>query len=351
MKPAVSILLALVLSLGMLSGCGDPRELHDTMEEIVDHIGQEDSGGIGYNDVDYDQPETYTVGGGEITDPVKRVEIDWYGGSVTVGCHEKDTVSIQETSGDTLSEEFTLRYRVKDGTLSLVYSAPGRLKLGNLKKDLTVLLPQNLTLEELEIDTGSAPVTGSGLTAQEISVDTASGAVELMDCQVTDRVGVDTASGSVKAELTGALKTLSAGTASGDITVTAGEIAQMEGDTASGSIHITADTLGSVEIDTASGDVEITAQAVDEVEMDAASGGLTLTTDQAPREVQVDTVSGQIILHLPEDASFTAEVDTISGKWHCALPATVDGERYTCGSGMGRYSFSTASGDVTIQKK
>ena len=349
MKPVGSILLTLVLCLGMLSGCGGPRELHDTVEDFMEQRGQE--GGIGYSDVDYDQPETYTMGGTEITDPVKRVEIDWYGGSVTVGCHEKDTVSFQESCGDTLSEEFTLRYRVKDGTLSLVYSTPGRLKLGNLKKDLTVLLPQDLALEALEIDTSAAPVTVSDLSAREISVDTASGAVELLGCQVTDQVSVDTGSGNVKAELTGALSALSADTASGDITVTAGEIAQVEGDTASGSIQITAETLGSVEADTASGDVEITAQAVDEVEVNAASGGLTLTTDQAPREVQVDTASGSVLLKLPEDASFTATVDTISGKWSCQFPTTVDGDRYLCGSGEGRYVFSTASGDVTIQKK
>ncbi len=346
MKPVGSLLLILVLCLSLLSGCGGPRELHDTVEDFVEQTGQE--GGIGYNDVDYDHPETYTVGGGEITDPVKRVEIDWYGGSVTVGRHEKDTVSFQENAGDTLPEEFTLRYRVKEGTLSLVYSAPGRLKLGNLKKDLTVLLPQDLALEELEIDTGSAPVTVSDLATREISVDTASGTVELLGCQVTDRVSVDTGSGNVKAALTGTLRALSADTASGDITVTAGEITQVEGDTASGSIQITADTLGSVETDTASGDVEITAQAVDEVEVDAASGSLTLTTDQAPREIQVDTASGQITLNLPETASFTATVDTISGKWRCELPTTMDGDRYTCGSGTGRYSFSTASGDVTI---
>lgn len=331
MKRVGGIFLTLILCAGILAGCHDPGDLHETVENIVDQIEKEDSGGFGYNDVEYDHPESYTMGGTDLTDPVDRIKIDWYGGSVTVGYHEENTVSFHETSDSALGDDVTLRYRVKEGTLSLVYSKTGRLKLGDLKKDLTVLLPQGTALKELEIDTGSAPVKVTDLTAQEISVDTGSGNVELTGCQVTDQVSADTGSGNVTAVLTGTLRTLSADTGSGNIDVTAGEIAQ-------------------VEADTASGNVTITATAVDEMEVDSASGGLTLTANQAPRQMEVETISGQILLNLPEDASFTATLDTLSGKWSCELPATVSGDRYTCGSGAGRYEFSTTSGDVTIQK-
>lgn len=350
MKRMGSIFLTLILCVGILAGCQDSRDLQEAVEGIVDQIEKEDSGGFGYNDVEYDHPESYTIGGTELTDPVERIKIDWYGGSVTVGYHEENNVSFHETSDSALGDDVTLRYRVKDGTLSLVYSKAGRLKLGSLKKDLTVLLPQGTTLEELEIDTGSAPVKVTDLTAREISVDTGSGDVELIGCQVTDKVSADTGSGNVKAELTGTLRTLSSDTGSGNIDVTAGEIAQVEADTGSGSVTVEAETLGKVEADTASGNVTITATAVDEVEVDSASGGLTLTANQAPRQMEVETVSGQITLYLPEDASFTATLDTISGKWSCELPATVSGDRYTCGSGAGRYDFSTTSGNVNIQK-
>ena len=52
---------------------------------------------------------------------------------------------------------------------------------------------------------------------------------------------------------------------------------------------------------------------------------------------------------LPEEASFTATLDTVSGQWQCQLPATQQGDRYVCGTGEGTYRFSTTSGDVTIQ--
>ena len=108
--------------------------------------------------VTYDHPESYTAGGGETTQPVERVAIDWYNGSVTVARHDGDAVAFSETANRTLEEGLTLRWRVEDGTLSLVYCQAGQVQLGDLEKDLTVLLPRDLTLEELEVDTGAAPV-------------------------------------------------------------------------------------------------------------------------------------------------------------------------------------------------
>ena len=71
--------------------------------------------------------------------------------------------------------------------------------------------------------------------------------------------------------------------------------------------------------------------------------------DRAPGALSVDLTSGPIRLTLPEETSFTATLDTVSGQWHCQLPATQQGDRYVCGTGEGTYRFSTTSGDVTIQ--
>ena len=93
--------------------------------------------------VTYDRPESYTAGGGETTQPVERVTIDWYSGSVTVARHDGDAVAFSETANRTLEEGLTLRWRVEDGTLSLVYCQAGQVQLGDLEKDLTVLLPED----------------------------------------------------------------------------------------------------------------------------------------------------------------------------------------------------------------
>lgn len=318
--------------------------------------------------VTYDRPESYTAGGGETTQPVERVTIDWYNGSVTVARHNGDAVAFSETANRTLEEGLTLRWRVEDGTLSLVYCQAGQVQLGDLEKDLTVLLPEDLTLEELEVDTGAAPVQVSDIAAGAMTLGAGSGAIDLQACQVTEGAWLDTGSGNITADLTGPLETLLADTGSGAVSLTAGRVSQCTVDTGSGAVSVTAETIETMEAGTGaggvivqadqlgtftaevgSGDVTLTAGAVDQAAVSAGSGGFTLTADQAPGALSVDLTSGPIRLTLPEEASFTATLDTVSGQWHCQLPATQQGDRYVCGTGEGTYRFSTTSGDVTIQ--
>ena len=318
--------------------------------------------------VTYERPESYTAGGGETTQPVERVTIDWYSGSVTVARHDGDAVAFSETANRTLEEGLTLRWRVEDGTLSLVYCQAGQVQLGDLEKDLTVLLPEDLTLEELAVDTGAAPVQVSDIAAGAMTLGTGSGAIDLQACQVTEGARLDTGSGNITADLTGPLETLSADTGSGAVSLTAGRVSQCTVDTGSGAVSVTAETIETMEAGTGaggvtlqagqlgaftaevgSGDVTLTAGAVDQAAVSAGSGGFTLMADQAPGALSVDLTSGPIRLTLPEEASFTATLDTVSGQWQCQLPATQQGDRYVCGTGEGTYRFSTTSGDVTIQ--
>ena len=185
---------------------------------------------------------------------------------------------------------------------------------------------------------------------------------------MTEGAWLDTGSGNITADLTGPLETLLADTGSGAVSLTAGRVPQCTVDTGSGSVSVTAETIETMEAGTGSGgvivqadqlgtftaevgsgDVTLTAGAVDQAAVSAGSGGFTLTADQAPGALSVDLTSGPIRLTLPEEASFTATLDTVSGQWHCQLPATQQGDRYVCGTGEGTYRFSTTSGDVTIQ--
>ena len=209
--------------------------------------------------VTYDRPESYTAGGGETTQPVERVVIDWYNGSVTVARHDGDAVAFSETANRTLEEGLTLRWRVEDGTLSLVYCQAGQVQLGDLEKDLTVLLPEDLTLEELEVDTGAAPVQVSDIAAGAMTLGTGSGAIDLQACQVTEGAWLDTGSGNITADLTGPLETLLADTGSGAVSLTAGRVSQCTVDTGSGAVSVTAETIETMEAGTGAGGVTLQA--------------------------------------------------------------------------------------------
>ena len=319
--------------------------------------------------VTYDHPESYTAGGGETTQPVERVAIDWYNGSVTVARHDGDAVAFSETANRTLEEGLTLRWRVEDGTLSLVYCQAGQVQLGGPGKGPHRPPPPGSDVGGAGGGHWGRP--GPGVRHRRRRHDPWHRERRHRPPSLPgDGRGprLDTGSGNITADLTGPLETLSADTGSGAVSLTAGRVSQCTVDTGSGAVSVTAETIETMEAGTGSGgvtlqadqlgtftaevgsgDVTLTAGAVDQAAVSAGSGGFTLTADQAPGALSVDLTSSPIRLTLPEEASFTATLDTVSGQWHCQLPATQQGDRYVCGTGEGTYRFSTTSGDVTIQ--
>ena len=77
--------------------------------------------------------------------------------------------------------------------------------------------------------------------------------------------------------------------------------------------------------------------------------GMDLTLLQVPRKVSTDTISGSIHLTLPQDAAFSVELDSASGKLDNEFSSTKTGDIYYCGQGGGTFQFDSVSGDVVIR--
>ena len=104
----------------------------------------------------YDHAEQYTAGGAVLSDAVERVEIHWLSGSVAVEAHGEDTISFSEEANRKLTEDDCLYYRLDGTTLLIQFCRSGKWDLNDLQKDLTVLLPEELLLKELEVNSVSA---------------------------------------------------------------------------------------------------------------------------------------------------------------------------------------------------
>lgn len=259
----------------------------------------------------YSEPETYTVGGGSVKGDVTRIEINWSAGSVEIHPYDGDEIVLKETGAS--NEDEQLRYRLRDGTLTIQYRKSGHWGSLTSNKSLEVLIPQALadTLRVLDVDTASAELRVQSLTAEVLNVDTASGGVRATDCTF-DTVEVDAASGDCKLENC---------------------------------------TVGSFEMEAASGRAVLSG-SVDTVKFDSASGDLRITSSVAPRRIEVSTASGRTELTIPADAEFTAELDAASGDLRVEGFMGASGKDvFVCGSGTNRYSFDTASGDVIIRAK
>ena len=244
-------------------------------------------------DFHYKDSAQYQVGSGSVSAAgLRSLEVNWVDGSVHLEVTDGDSVVFREPDG--LDEEDQLRFQVVGDRLIIQYSKP-RWGFGfhasQPAKHLTVEIPRTLAgqLVELQVDTVSAPVTATGLTAQDCEVDSVSGNVTFTGC-----------------------------------------------------------SFGELEMDTVSGGLQLSGQA-NSVEFDGVSGGMDLTLLQVPRKVSTDTISGSIHLTLPQDAAVSVELDSASGKLDNEFSSTKTGDIYYCGQGGGTFQFDSVSGDVVIR--
>ena len=116
---------------------------------------------------------------------------------------------------------------------------------------------------EVRVETRSGDVTGSDLTAAGVTVQTASGDVQLRLSSAGGQVTVSTASGDVQVRLSGAPEGVTVSTASGDVSITLPQPTGGDGylvttQTASGDVDaIASDGRRPVTVTTASGDISV----------------------------------------------------------------------------------------------
>ena len=166
-------------------------------------------------------------------------------------------------------------------------------------------------LKELKINGVSAEMEVGSIQAEELSLNTVSGDLEVTGCTITESADFDTTSGAVTAEVLGVLRELC--------------------------------------VSTVSGKVSVTAQRIDTVEMGSTSGALRLSVEVAPDRIDMSTVSGAVSLILPEDTGMTLRFHTVSGELSSELPGETDGKDSVFGDGICECSVDTTSGDLRIQ--
>ncbi len=292
LKSAVTLFVAMAAAL-CLSGC-----------QIQIHMDGS------FADISYGNQDKYSVGAAEISETVENIDIDWVAGSVTVSLHDADTVSFSEESRETLTDDTRLRYWLDGTTLRIRICGTGRLKLDGLEKKLTVMIPEELKLTELKVNSVSADISLDNVKTETAAVSTASGDIWFSDCSVTEFAKVSTISGILSAEFAEKTDEFHGSASSGDLSITAPEITRFKADT--------------------------------------ISGAVSLSVQTEPEMLDIDTTSGNIGLSLPDDASFTLDYDSTSGDLFSELTRKKETGQYVFGSGKGEYAIGTMSGNVRL---
>ena len=263
----------------------------------------------------YEDAEQYTVGGGVLehreAESIKRLDIGWINGEVEIIYHPEDTIIFSEDGLTENDDHLAMHHWVDGDTLRIRFAESGEWKFRNVEKSLTIHLPEDHWLDEIEVDTASADVVAHGLKAKKADVDTVSGNIDVVDAEIDDSFSADTTSGAISLMF--------------------------------------AESLKELELDTVSGEICVTATELYEFDIDSTGGGVKVSTATAPISGGINTVSGSVELILPETAEFTAEINTVSGQMESDFALAKRGKEYRCGSGVCRYEVDTTSGNISFR--
>lgn len=254
----------------------------------------------------YSDVGTFTIGGATLSG-VAAVDIDWQQGSVTILPSQDKTVTFFE-SGVQDDEALQMRYLRKDGTLYIRFAQNGATIPSRLNKKLTVQLPYYV-LDKLTVHSVSADVNVNGAYCREADINTTSGDVQLLSF----------------------------------------EAASLRCETTSGSLQLWDVITDDVSIKSVSGNVLLTTSVSESIGNPApqrasvatTSGDVVISTTEVPKNLQIDSTSGNIVVSFPKDTAVSLSSKTVSGKVTNRL--TKGGNCFL--------DINTISGDITVDER
>ncbi len=301
--------------------------------------------------------DDYTVGGGEVpTDGITRLDIGWVRGEVVVSVDPAATAITFSETGTT--DKHTLCYQNKDGVLSLRYTQ-NRLPVFNTalvpKKTLTVTIPAEFVSGEMVLHSMAADLSLEGVHLRTLTLDKASGDATLRSCGIDAACRIDSASGRMEFDNTTVGATLRVESASGGICIKDCAIASdCSIESASGNIEMLRTSVGgNCEIEKASGTATFqTLHVTGDLEVESASGKLD-GADLSARNITVNSASGGV--SFSDTVCVILSLECTSGGISFSGQAQTVRQDTTSGSAEYRFTVAPAtidiesvSGDVTL---
>ena len=134
------------------------------------------------------------------------------------------------------------------------------------------------------------------------------------------------------------------------VTVPAGWAAQdISIDNVSGDMTLTDITVTGLTVSNVSGELDFSGSCRT-AKVDTVSGDCTLTLTAAPNSIDLDSVSGQLVVALPENTGFTANLDSLSGKLYSDFATTYQDDTMRYLDGACKISMDSVSGDLRIRQ-
>lgn len=118
---------------------------------------------------------------------------------------------------------------------------------------------------------------------------------------------------------------------------------------ASGKSHFDSCHVKNLNLNTASGDLHFSG-TLETLDCSAASASVYAVLDNVPDSISVEGMSGKLDLTLPEDAGFSASMDSLTGKFQSEFSTVSHDGIHVCGDGRCSISMEGVSGNVILRK-
>ena len=274
---------------------------------------------IGFNNV-YASSNSYSVP----ADGIDKIRVEWINGLVRVQPYDGTDIKLDELSNSEISEEYALRYKIADGKLTVRFCKKhtwygvdtSMLNINEIikPKELVVSVPRAM-LESGELD------------------------IQL------DGVSNDTYISSAK------LNGLNVNGISGSIAIENVSAKDMYLDTVSGLIYVSDCAADAIKVVSISGEMTI-GGIFGSARLNSTSGAVWFTDgSDGIKELKIGTVSGDVIMQLPQGVGFNMNVSTVSGDVSSVFGLTKNGSNYVYGDASADFDIDTVSGDITIQER
>lgn len=227
-------------------------------------------------------------------DSIREIEIEWVAGDIVI--LPADVQQIQVSESAVADEKDSLIWSVTDETLEIFYCKDRSISVVGINskdivtKDLYIRVPMGWECEKLKIQTASTDLEVRNMTIREVDFDGASGTCDFTDCNVKD-----------------------------------------------------------LDIDTASGDVTFSG-ILEALDFDAASASFIGQFRNTPHRIDMDGMSGNLDISLPEDCGFTVSMDGMSSSFRSDFQGTEKRDDvHVYGDGRCSIQVDGMSCDVTIR--
>ncbi len=277
----------------------------------------------------YKDGDKYTPGDRDITEKIDTINLDYRSGDVTIKASSDNKITIRETSSVEINDEKKVHSWVNGSTLYVRYcESSARLGIDRLHKSLTITVPEGTDLEDLKINTASCNVICDGFSSQNASIGCASGNID-SSIEVKD-YNINLTSGKIDIRQKG-------------------ESNSVEINSTSGTVNADLGIAETLKIHSTSGKVNVSAEQAKDFTLEVTSGNSDITLLKAPVDSSIHVVSGDVVLHLPEDSDISTSASITSGDFDYDLPFKKQDGVYVAGTGENKMNIHLTSGDVSIK--